>query len=128
MKLLLDTHIFLWYVANSHRVPAAWVTLLRDPKNQVFLSVVSYWETIIKYRTGKLPLPEAPEIFVPKLRALHRISSLIVDEADVSYVAQLPSIHGDPFDRLLIAQSLRHGLTLLTVDADVRKYPNLSLL
>ena len=102
--------------------------MITDPKNQVFLSVVSFWELIIKSRTGKLPLPEAPEVYVPKRRNQHRIISLSVDELDVAYVASLPSIHNDPFDRLLIAQALRHGLTLLTVDAKVRAYPNLSLL
>jgi len=128
MRLLLDTHIFLWYIANSRRVPAAWAGLLRDPQNQVFLSVVSFWEVIIKYQTGKLPLPEVPEIYIPRLSSLHQIKMLSVDELDVAQVARLPSIHNDPFDRLLIAQSLRHGLTLLTVDVQIRAYPNLSLL
>ena len=113
MRLLLDTHIFLWYIADRKRVPTAWIALLRDPQNQVFLSVVSFWEIIIKYQTGKLPLPEAPEVYVPSMRTKHRISSLSIDEFDVAYVAQLPSIHGDPFDRLLVAQALRHGLTIL---------------
>ncbi|MGI4787941.1 MAG: type II toxin-antitoxin system VapC family toxin [Janthinobacterium lividum] len=128
MKLLLDTHIFLRYIANSRRVPTAWVELLRDPQNQIFLSVVSFWEVIIKYQTGKLPLPEAPEIYIPRLRIQHQINMLSVDETDVAYVAQLPSIHHDPFDRLLIAQSLRHGLTFLTVDANIRTYPMISVL
>lgn len=128
MNLLLDTHIFLWYVANQQRLSLAWRDALRDPQNQVFLSVVSYWEIIIKYQTGKLPLPAAPEIYVPNMRAQHRFDTLPVDETDVAFVAQLPSIHNDPFDRLLVAQALRHGLTLLTVDAKIRAYPNLSLL
>ncbi len=128
MNLLLDTHIFLWYVANQRRLNLAWRDALRDPQNQVFLSVVSYWEIIIKYQTGKLPLPEAPEIYVPKLRQQHQITVLSVNETDVAYVAPLPSIHQDPFDRLLIAQAQRHGLTFVTVDANIRAYPNLSLL
>lgn len=128
MRLLIDTHIFLWYITEDNRLNAVWDQMITDPRNQVFLSVVSFWELIIKSRTGKLPLPEAPEVYVPRRRDQHRIISLSVDELDVAYVAQLPSIHNDPFDRLLIAQSLRHGLTLLTVDAKVRAYPNLSLL
>jgi len=128
MRLLLDTHIFLWYIAEDSQLNPIWDQMITDPRNQVFLSVVAFWEIIIKSRTGKLPLPLAPEIYVPAMRIQHQISSLSVDEIDVAYVAQLPSIHGDPFDRLLIAQSLRHGLTLLTVDAKIRAYPNLSLL
>jgi PIN domain nuclease of toxin-antitoxin system len=128
MRLLLDTHIFLWYIQDDRRLSVAWDQIIGDPRNQVFLSVVSYWEIIIKSQIGKLLLPAAPEIYVPNVRLQHQIGSLSVDEFDVAYVAQLPSIHSDPFDRLLIAQALRHGLTLLTVDAKVRAYPNLSLL
>ena len=128
MRLLLDTHIFLWYIAEDNQLDSSWDQMITDARNQVFLSVVAFWEIIIKSRNGKLPLPEAPEIYVPKRRIQHQISSLSIDELDVAYVAQLPSIHSDPFDRLLIAQSLRHGLTLLTVDAKVRAYPNLLLL
>ena len=128
MRLLLDTHIFLWYIQDDRRLAAAWDQLIGDPRNQVFLSVVSFWEIIIKSQVGKLPLPAAPEIYVPNMRDQHQFSSLSVDEFDVAYVAQLPSIHSDPFDRLLVAQALRHGLTLLTVDAKVRAYPNLFLL
>lgn len=128
MRLLLDTHIFLWYLANDRRLAPAWAGALRDTQNEVFLSVVSFWEIIIKSQIGKLPLPAAPEIYVPNMRDQHQFSSLSVDEFDVAYVAQLPSIHGDPFDRLLVAQALRHGLTLLTVDTKIRAYPNLLLL
>ena len=128
MRLLLDTHIFLWYIADRKRLPPTWLEIIEDPRNQVFLSVVSYWEVIIKYQAGKLPLPEAPEIYIPRLRQEHLINTLAVDESDVAYVAQLPSIHNDPFDRLLIAQALRHGHTFLTVDTNVRAYPNLFLL
>ncbi len=128
MRLLLDTHIFLWYIANRNRLPSTWAEVIRDPQNQVFLSVISYWEIVIKSQTGKLPLPAAPEIYVPNMRLQHQINSLTVDKIDVAYVASLPSIHNYPFDRLLIAQTLRHGLTFLTANAKVRAYPNLFLL
>lgn len=128
MKLLLDTHIFLWYITEDNHLNAVWDQMITDPRNQVFLSVVSYWEIIIKYQTGNLPLPEAPEIYVPKLRQQHQISVLSVDEADVACVAPLLSIHRDPFDRLLVAQAQRYGLTFVTVDANIRAYPNLLLL
>lgn len=123
MRLLLDTHIFLWYIAGDDRLPAAWHRIIGDPQNQVFLSVVSLWEAIIKFQTGKLPLPEAPEAYIPRLRMQHRISVLPVDEASVAQVALLPPIHRDPFDRLLIGQALQHDLTLVTVDTAIRAYP-----
>ena len=128
MRLLLDTHVFLWYVQDDSRLAPAWARALRDTQNEVFLSVVSFWEIIIKFQIGKLPLPATPEVYVPNMRDQHQFSSLSVDEFDVAYVAQLPSIHGNPFDRLLVAQALWHGLTLFTVDTKIRAYPNLSLL
>jgi len=128
MRLLLDTHIFLWYIANDKRLTPAWSQAIRDLDNGVYLSVVSLWEAIIKYTTGKLLLPEAPETYIPRLREYHQIISLPVEEVDVAQVAALPLLHGDPFDRLLIGQAIQHGLTLVTVDAAIRAYPTVSVL
>lgn len=128
MRLLLDTHIFLWYIANDKRLTQAWSRAIRDPDNEVYLSVVSLWEAIIKYSTGKLPLPEAPETYIPSLRRHHQIISLAVEEVDVAQVATLPLLHSDPFDRLLIGQAIQHGLTLVTVDAAIRAYPMVPVL
>ena len=128
MRLLLDTHIFLWYIANDKRLTPAWSQAIRDLDNEVYLSVVSLWEAIIKYTTGKLLLPEAPETYIPRLREYHQIISLSVEEVDVAQVATLPLLHGDPFDRLLIGQAIQHGLTLVTVDAAIRAYPTVSVL
>ena len=128
MRLLLDTHIFLWYIANDKRLTPAWSQAIRDLDNEVYLSVVSLWEAIIKYTTGKLLLPEAPETYIPRLREYHQIISLSVEEVDVAQVAALPLLHGDPFDRLLIGQAIQHGLTLVTVDAAIRAYPTVSVL
>lgn len=85
-------------------------------------------EVIIKHQLGKLPLPQPSEVYVPAKRAAHRIASLPVDEESVARVALLPPLHRDPFDRLLIGQALRHGLTLVTVDAAIRAYPGVPLL
>lgn len=127
MRLLLDTHIFLWFITGSGQLPDATQDTLRAPENAVFLSVVSLWEAIIKYQLGKLPLPQPPETYLPTQRARHRIDSLPVDEAAVAQVATLPPLHRDPFDRLLIAQALHHRLTLVTVDAAILAYPALSV-
>jgi len=123
MRLLLDTHIFLWYIAGDTQLADAWRQMIGDPQNQVFLSVVSLWEAIIKFQTGRLPLPEAPETYIPRMRAQHRFIVLPVDEASVAQVALLPLIHRDPFDRLLIGQAIQNGLTLITSDAAIRAYP-----
>lgn len=87
------------------------------------MSVISVWECIIKYQLGKLPLPESPEIYLPKQRNLHSILSLDLDEGSVAQLINLPPLHNDPFDRILICQALQNGLTIATVDAAVRAYP-----
>lgn len=123
MKLLLDTHIFLWFISGDKRLPNKWKTYIRDPNNKVFLSVVSLWEVIIKYQLGKLPLPESPERYLPAQRVHHLIDSLSVSETSVIQLMKLPPLHRDPFDRLLICQALEHDLTIVTVDKAIRAYP-----
>lgn len=123
MKLLLDTHVFLWFIAGDSRLNRDTVELIRAPNNAVYCSVVSLWETLVKYRLGKLPLPLPPETYLPEQRDRHRIASLPLDEESVKRLAQLPLLHRDPFDRILICQALTHDLTLVTVDAAIRAYP-----
>lgn len=122
MSILLDTHIFLWYITGARELSAALRGAIQAPGNAVYLSVVSLWEIIIKHELGKLALPEAPETYMPRQRTLHRISTLPVDEASVSRLAALPSLHRDPFDRMLICQAQEHGLTLATVDQALQAY------
>lgn len=128
MKLLLDTHIFLWFISGDARLASRTHSAISDPANAVFLSVASVWEAIIKHQLGKLPLPQPPERYLPLQRERHRIVSLPVDEQSVVCVAALPSLHRDPFDRLLLGQSLRYDLTLVTVDAAIRAYTEVSFL
>lgn len=122
MKLLLDTHVFLWYITADVRLPAAFVAAIRNPANEVFLSVASVWEAVIKHGLGKLPLPMPPADYLPRQRVAHGIVSLAVDEGAMPHLAALPPLHRDPFDRLLVAQALQHGLTVVTVDPDIASY------
>jgi PIN domain nuclease of toxin-antitoxin system len=122
MRLLLDTHVFLWYISGDARLPAQLRDDLRNPENEVWLSVVSVWEAIVKYRLNKLPLPELPEAYLPAQRQRHQIQSLALDEPSVTQLAQLPLLHRDPFDRMLICQALQYGLTIATVDEAIRAY------
>ena len=73
MRLLLDTHIFLWFISGDARLSVSLEQIIRDPENDVYLSVVSIWEVIIKHGLGKLFLPEPPEIYLPRQRGLHLI-------------------------------------------------------
>jgi PIN domain nuclease of toxin-antitoxin system len=123
MTLLLDTQVFLWYISADGRLPVAYREAIRAPTNAVYLSVASIWEAVIKHALGKLPLPEAPAIYLPRQRVAHRVSSLNIDEDVFVLLAGLPPLHRDPFDRIIIAQTLQHHLTLATVDDAVRAYP-----
>jgi PIN domain nuclease of toxin-antitoxin system len=123
MKILLDTHIFLWFISGDSRLSTDVREVIRTPDNEIYLSVVSVWESIVKYQLGKLPLPESPETYLPKQRNLHQIASLALDESSVAQLAKLPPLHRDPFDRMLICQAVQNGLIIATVDAAVRAYP-----
>ena len=123
MRLLLDTHVFLWYIAGDPLLPAAFRVAIQDPANEVCLSVASVWEAVIKHGLGKLPLPSPPEDYLPQQRVRHQIASLPIDEGVFVHLAKLPLLHRDPFDRILVAQALQHGLTMVTVDGAVRAYP-----
>lgn len=123
MKILLDTHIFLWFISGDSRLSIDIRDAIRDPDNEIYLSVISVWESIIKYQLGKLPLPESPETYLPKQRDLHQIASLNLDESSVAQLAKLPPLHHDLFDRMLICQALQNGLIIATVDEVVRAYP-----
>jgi len=122
VKILLDTHVFLWFIAGDERLATSWVSEIRDPNNEVYLSVVSVWEAVIKHQNGRLPLPEPPQIYLPLQRERHGIGSVVVDEESVAHLAALPSLHRDPFDRILIAQARRHGFVIATVDEAIRQY------
>ena len=123
MRLLLDTHIFLWFISGDARLPTDWRESIRDADNAIYLSVVSLWEALVKYRLGKLPLPHPPESYLPTQRARHQIASLSLDEASVCHLSLLPAAHRDPFDRMLVCQALEHGLSIVTVDPVFGAYP-----
>jgi PIN domain nuclease of toxin-antitoxin system len=123
MNILLDTHIFLWFISRDTRLSDELIALIRNSENQVHLSVVSLWESLIKFRLGKLPIPQRPEIYLPEQRERHCIMSLDVDEQSVKLLATLPELHRDPFDRMLICQALAHDMALMTVDSIIQAYP-----
>jgi PIN domain nuclease of toxin-antitoxin system len=123
MKLLLDTQVFLWYISADAKLPVAFRDAIRDPANAIYLSVASVWEAVIKHALGKLTLPEAPAEYLPRQREAHKIATLSIEEAALTHLAALPALHRDPFDRILIAQTLQHNLKLVTADDAVRAYP-----
>ena len=122
MRLLLDTVAFLWLAEDDARLSAVAREAIVDPANDVFLSAASAWEIAIKHGLGRLRLHMPPDEYVPEQRLLHRIETLGIDEDATLQVGKLPDLHRDPFDRLLIAQAIVHGLTIVTPDRLIRGY------
>ena len=122
MRLLIDTCAFLWIASESPRLSKAAAAAFLDRNNERLLSTASAWEISIKHASGRLPLPERPDIFVPRVREASGIASLAIDEESALYAGKLPGLHADPFDRMLIAQAVVHGMTILTPDPEVERY------
>ncbi len=123
MRLLVDTHLLLWAAAGSHRLPRGARALIEDPANEVYYSAASIWEIAIKSALRRKDF----RVDVPALlAALPRMGfvELPVTGAHAAWVVQLAGIHRDPFDRLLVAQSVVEPLTLLTNDALLARYGN----
>lgn len=123
MKLLLDTCTFLWIISDDPALSEEARGTFSDPGNEVFLSAISVWEIAIKHALKRLPLPEAPDRFIPAQRVRHAIQSLPLEEEAVLQISRLPEHHRDPFDRMLVCQAITHGLALLTPDEAIRQYP-----
>ncbi len=122
MRFLLDTCVVIWYFDGSDRITERIRDLLTDPENEVYMSDVSVLEVVIKYMSGKFPLDAPPSKILPMLAEKHSLTSLPLLQEAIFRLESLPPFHRDPFDRLLIAQSLEHGLTLVTPDIQIRQY------
>ena len=123
MRILLDTCTFLWLTIGKDELSPNAIDAFSDPQNEVYLSAVSAWEINVKYRLGKLPLPLPPDKFIPKERKRHLVTSLELTEPDTLHLCKLPVPHNDPFDRMLVCQSIEHSLTILTPDPLISQYP-----
>ena len=122
MRVLLDTHVFLWWIVDSPRLSQRARDVMRDPDVESLWSAASSWEEAIKYALGRLPLPGPPARFLREQLAINRIGSLPVRNAHAWRVAELPFHHRDPFDRLLVAQAQEERLRLLSGDAALQAY------
>ena len=122
MKLLLDTHVFLWWNEANPKLSRHVRQLLSDPKNDLYLSVVSAWEIALKVQSGKLGLPAATAVYVPARVNHYGMEAISVTLAHVLAASALPAYHRDPFDRMLIAQGQVEGLPIVTHDSQIRKY------
>jgi PIN domain nuclease of toxin-antitoxin system len=123
VKLLVDTQAFIWYAKADEQLPDAIRSVMRSPDNELWLSAASGWEIAIKHHAGKLTLAVPAWQFIVDARERLGFLQLPIDENSVAHLPKLPAIHKDPFDRILMCQSIEHGLMIVTSDANIRKYP-----
>lgn len=116
MKLLLDTHTLLWYIAGSTNLSASARNLIEDAENEKFVSIVSIWETAIKVSIGKMSLSAPFDVLFPHQLEINGFELLSVKIEHTSVVTNLAFHHRDPFDRLLTAQAVKEKMMLVSID------------
>lgn len=123
MKVLLDTHVFLWWITDDPRLNERAREIISDGENTLFFSAASGWEIAIKAKLGKLSVPDDLEGFIMEQLAQNDITPLPVRLSHALHVYNLPAHHRDPFDRLLVAQAQVENLPILTGDTAIMQYP-----
>ena len=122
MKLLLDTHAFLWWITDDPKLSSRAREIMSDIDNEVFFSAASGWEITIKAKMGRIKLPDEPHLFIPAQLRMNAIQSLPILMSHVLHVFTLPDYHRDPFDRMLIAQAQLEGLPIMSADPQISRY------
>lgn len=122
MRVLLDTQAFLWWTSGSDRLTPRAAAVLEDPSTDVLLSVASAWEVAIKAQLGRLELGSAAEEYVPERVRQHGFGTLEIGLAHALRAGSLPRHHGDPFDRMLVAQGQLEEIPIVTGDPLINLY------
>jgi len=122
VKLLLDTHAFLWAIGDPGRLSPNSRNAIEDARNDLLLSLASVWEIAVKSGLGKLTIPKPAVPFVQRQVVLHRMAMLNIQVAHLAAVERIPAHHRDPFDRMLVAQALEERIPLISGDRQLRKY------
>ena len=123
MRALLDTHAFLWWVDDDDRLSAAARDAIADGGNEILFSVVSAWEIVTKAALGRLTIEDATGDLIPQQIEANAFQVLPVHLRHALRLANLPDVHRDPFDRMLVAQAMEEDLAVLTGDRQVAAYP-----
>ena len=122
VRVLLDTHAFLWLIQGDARVSTAAAAIFLEPENELFFSAARYWEICIKQALGKLGLAHGWQAVLDAERAANSIGWLEINKAHCQGILHLPPHHGDPFDRLLISQAIAEHMLLLSADGNMQRY------
>jgi PIN domain nuclease of toxin-antitoxin system len=122
MKYLLDTHIFLWWITDNSKLQKSTRDLISDKSHELFLSSASLWEIMIKSKLSKIDLPDDPKTYLKKQVEINSINILNITMEHSLETYDLPEIHKDPFDRMLIAQARVEKLTIVISDIFIKQY------
>jgi len=122
MRLLLDTHVFLWWIMDDQQLPARVRALMADGENELFLSAASCWEIAIKTGIGKITLPSHPDAFIADQMTANAVQGLPITASHALQVFHLPTHHRDPFDRMIVSQSQLENMPVITSDKLFHKY------
>ncbi len=122
MKVLMDTHALLWAINGDEKLGKEAVKAFNNPETELFFSMAGYWEICIKISLGKLQLARDWERIIEKEMRLNSIKWLQIQKSHLEALVDLPFHHRDPFDRLMVAQSLFENMTMMTKDNEIRKY------
>lgn len=122
MEYLVGTHIFLWYISGDTKLNQSHREIIENSGNQIFISDYSIWEIMIKTKLGKLPLPSPVYNFITEQIKIHNFFICQNTTSAFQYLEKLPEIHNNPFDRMLISQSIYLSYTLITEDNNILKY------
>jgi PIN domain nuclease of toxin-antitoxin system len=122
MKFLVDTNVFLWALAEEHKLNSNAQEILKSSLSELYFSAAGSWEIAIKFALGSLPLPKPPSEYIPHALRVWAVRALDITHEHALRAGELPVHHRDPFDRLLIAQAMTEQMTLLTADRALQKY------
>ena len=128
MKYLLDTHTLLWVLFEDEKLSDTAKEIISNSENEIFVSIITYWEIALKYGIGKLQLENITPEEIPLKSKEINIDTLILSEKEVSTFYKLPKIrHKDPFDRLIIWQAINENMTLISKDKAMKEYKKFGL-
>ncbi len=121
MKYLLDTHVALWLFEGNEKLPQKMRDIIFNVENDIYVSIISVWEVAIKVSLGKLDFDGGSKVFLTSVKT-YSMDSLGIKDEYITTVEQLPYIHRDPFDRLLISIALTENLIIITADENIQRY------
>jgi PIN domain nuclease of toxin-antitoxin system len=122
VRILLDTHVFLWIIADDLRLTPRYESYFKDPDNDLFLSIASCWEIVIKTGLNRLHLPSPATEYLMKQLDINQVALLGIRPAHLKELETLPPLHGDPFDRMIVAQARSESMGLMSKDKAMRGY------